>query len=261
MIYRKNFYWFIVTLFVALFVTLYQQAVSAEGNIGFNYNRAVNDASWGITGDYEHKVGIFGLGIDGDFQSGDIYRGTTDLSLSFDVSAVAIRFDSRNLLKGYDLSKLGRKNVIGVSLVIPIGSVEISGGIFGQDGNPFAPQSALGALTAAGFSETEFEGLGLENITLSEGISIEEGSSLLGGLETELDFDVADRDFNLSIQALIELLGEGERVHQGKANLSTNGEFIGGFDWQASLILETHLYPKVIEYETTWFIGLGYAFN
>ena len=244
MFFRERICWLIIV--VCLFFCA--QMVSAEGNIGFNYNRAVNDASWGITGDYEHKVGIFGLGIDGDLQSGDVYRGTTDLSLSFDVAAVAIRFDSRNLLKGYDLSKLGRKNIVGVSLVVPIGSIEISGGIFGQDGNPFAPQSALGALTAAGFSETEFEGLGLENITLSEGISIKEGSALLGGLETEFDFDVADRDFNLSLQVLLELLGDGERVHQAKTNLSTNGEFIGGFDWQASLTLETHLYPKVIEY-------------
>ena len=235
---------------------------SADGNVGFNYNRAVNDASWGLTGDWEYEIRprvIFE--VEGDLQSGDVYKGTTDLSISFGV----IRFSSHNTFKGYDFSGIGRKNDLGVSLVKTFGDIEVAVGVSGRNGNPFAPQTALGALTAAGFGEEEFEGLGLENIKLSEGLSIKDGSSLLGSLETELDFNVANRDFELGIQALLEMAGEGERVHQVKANLGTNGELFGEFDWQAALTLEAQLYGdgdagNIIEYETTWFIGLGYAF-
>ena len=261
MIFKEEIRWFLYFILVAFVLLTLQSFGWAEGNVGFNYSRAVNDASWGVTGDWEHDAGIFDLTVEGDLQAGDLYKGITDVAISFDVAAVAIKFDSRNTFKGYSLGGMGRKNVLGTSLVLPMGDVEFSFGIFGQNGNPFAPQNALTALTAAGFTEEDFEGLGLENITLSEGISVKDGSALLGGLETAFDFDIAGRDFKLAIQTLLEIAGEGERVHQIRSNLGTHGEFLGAFDWQAALTLEAQLYGKVVEYETTWFVGLGYAFQ
>ena len=244
-----------ITFIVAL-TMLFTVGAYSEGNVGFNYNRAINDASWGVIGDYEYDAGAFDAEIEGNLQSGDVYKGKTDLSITFDVSAIGVRLYSNNTLKGYTLDGLGRTNDIGAALVVPTGNLEIAIGIFGRSGNPFAPRTAEGVLTDAGFSEEALSGLDLAGLTLSEGISIKEGSSVNASLETAFDVN----RFEVEVKGLLELLGEGQKTHQLLTNIATDGDLIGGLNWQASVDVAAQLFGDEIQYETAWFLGLGYKF-
>ena len=244
-------------LFILTLLFLAVGMCQAEGNIGFNYSRAVEDQSWGLLGDYEHETEIFDFEIEGNLQSGDVYHGKTDLSVTLNTPLpVDLRFYSNNTLKGYQLDTLGRSNDLGIAGVVKIANLDIAIGVFGRNGNPFAPRTALGTLTSTGFSESDFEGLGLENIQLAEGIDIKDGSSLNAAIETELEWN----RFEIELKALLEMLGEGEKVHQVKANISTDGTLIGEFTWQVSADVVTQLYGDTVQYETSWFAGIGYAF-
>ena len=245
---------FILTLMLAALVAL---PVFATGNIGFNYSRAIDDQNWGFLGDYEHKADIFDFEVEGQLQSGDVYRGKTDLSVTLNTPLrVDLQLYSNNTLKGYTLDTLGRVNDAGAALVVPISSLNVSIGIFGRNGNPFAPRTALSTLTDAGFSEEDFTGLDLENIQLSEGMSIKAGSSLNGSIETEFDIS----RFEVEVKGLLELLGEGEKVHQLLANIATGGTLLQKFNWQISADLGAQLFGDVIEYETSWITSIGYEF-
>ena len=245
---------FILTLMLAALVAL---PVFATGNIGFNYSRAIEDQNWGILGDYEHKADIFHFEVKGQLQSGDVYRGKTDLSVTLNTPLpIDLQLYSNNTLKGYTLDTLGRVNDAGAALVVPINSLNVSVGIFGRNGNPFAPRTALSTLTNAGFSEEDFTGLDLENIQLSEGMSIKAGSSLNGSIETEFDI----RRFEVEVKGLLELLGEGEKVHQLLANIATGGTLLQKFNWQISADLGAQLFGNVVEYETSWITSIGYEF-
>ena len=245
---------FILTLMLAALVAL---PVFATGNIGFNYSRAIDDQNWGVLGDYEHKADIFDFEVEGQLQSGDVYRGKTDLSVTLNTPLpIDLQLYSNNTLKGYTLDTLGRVNDVGAALVVPIRSLNVSVGIFGRNGNPFAPRTALSTLTDAGFSEEDFTGLDLENIQLSEGMSIKAGSSLNSSIETEFDIS----RFEVEVKGLLELVGEGEKVHQLLANIATGGTLLQRFNWQISADLGVQLFGDVVEYETSWITSVGYEF-
>ena len=251
--------WCILALtFIAAIVMFFATTpVFSEGNIGFTYSRAIDDQNWGFLGDYEHKADIFDFEVEGQLQSGDVYRGKTDLSVTLNTPLpVDLQLYSNNTLKGYTLDTLGRVNDVGAALVVPIHSLNVSIGIFGRNGNPFAPRTALSTLTDAGFSEEDFMGLDLENIQLSEGMSIKAGSSLNGSIETEFDIS----RFEVEVKGLLELLGEGEKVHQVLANIATGGTLLQAFSWQISADLGAQLFGDVIEYETSWITSIGYEF-
>ena len=251
--------WCILALtFIAAIVMFFVTTpVFSEGNIGFTYSRAIDDQNWGFLGDYEHKADIFDFEVEGQLQSGDVYRGKTDLSVTLNTPLpVDLQLYSNNTLKGYTLDTLGRVNDVGAALVVPINSLNVSIGIFGRNGNPFAPRTALSTLTDAGFSEEDFTGLDLENIQLSEGMSIKAGSSLNGSIETEFDIS----RFEVEVKGLLELVGEGEKVHQVLANIATGGTLLQAFSWQISADLGAQLFGDVIEYETSWITSIGYEF-
>lgn len=241
---------FILTLMLAAFIAL---PAFSEGTIGANLSHAPNDVSWGLLGDYEHDADAFDFEVEGNIQSGDQYRGKVDTSLTVGF----IKFSLNNTLKGYELDTLGRQNDLGASFVLPIGdAVEVAVGVFGRNGNPFQPRNALNTLTDVGFTETDFEGLGLENITLAEGISIKEGSALLGSLETEFEVN----RFEIELQGLLELFGEGVKVHQVKSNISTDGALMDNLHWQAVVNIYAQLYGDVIEYESGLTLSTIYRF-
>ena len=238
-----------ITLITAL-TMFFTYGASAEGNIAVNVSRVIEDTSWGVIGDYEK--GIFE--VEGNLQSGDTYTGNINTAITvFDF----IKLSSKNTLKGYSLDTLGRQNDLGAALVVPVtDDIDVSIGVFGRNGNPFAPRSALGTLTDAGFTETDFDGLGLADITLAEGISIKGGSSVLGSLETGLDVG----RFEVELQGLLELLGEGEKVQQVHANISTDGALGGGFTWSVAANVRLQKYGEVVEYEADYFAGIGKKF-
>lgn len=245
---------FLLSLMMVCALMFTPQLTFSEGTVGFSYNRVVKDSNIGFTGDYEYSAERFDVDVEGNLQSGDVYKGKMDTAVTFDISAIGIRLYSNNTLKGYTLNTLGRSNDLGAALVVPIKDVDVVVGIFGRNGNPFAPRSALGTLTDAGFAEETFDGLSLDSITLAEGISIKEGSSLNVSLETEFDIT----RFEIELKGLLEVLGDGEKVHQVLANISTDGTLWRQFNWQVSADIAAQLFGETAEWETAWMTTVGY---
>ena len=227
----------------------------AAGTIGFTYTQAVDDASWGIHGDYEkERHGIGKLAGEGQLQSGETYRGDVDIGFTFKLQRIGFRVYSDNKLKGYTLDGLGRTNDIGADIVVPVKGVDVSVGIFGRNGNPFAPRTALGTLTDAGFSEETFDGLGLGEIQLAEGLSIKDGSTLNAAVKAEFDIN----RFEIEAKGLFEIAGEAQKVHQGIVNIGTSGHLFGNFGWSVQTEIETQVWDGTLEYEVTSLCAANY---
>lgn len=241
-----------LVVLTSVFLLISFSAVANE--IGFTYSQAIDDVNWGVTGDVE--VGVFE--IDGTLQSGDLYRGTADISMTFDVGSVGFQLYSDNRVKGYELTALGRTNDIGAGIVLPIDeSIDLSVSVFGRNGNPFAPATAETTLLDAGFTEDALEGLGLDAIPSSEkGITIKEGSSVNAAISTAF----ALNRFNVELKGIVEVAGEGEKVHQFLTDVSTGGTLTEQLSWQLSAEVVSQLYGDLIEYETAWLATIGYSF-
>ena len=245
---------FVLVLMLAVFVAV---PAFSEGTIGFNYSQAVDDANYGIRGDYEKDFGLASIDLEGDIHSGDVHAGDLEVGVMFDVGPVGVRLHSSGLLKAYDLDSIGYDSSIGADLVVPIiENTNVSVGIFGRTGNPFAPRTALGTLTDAGFTEDIFEGLGLESVTLSEGISIKPESTLNAAVKAE--FDVSR--FEIEVKGLFELAGEGEKAHQINTDISTGGSLIEGISWRLSANVVAQFYKEVVAYEIRNYLGVEYPF-
>ena len=236
---------------------LFSQSAFAEGNIGFNYSQIIDDTSWGVIGDYEHDAGPFDFEVEGQLQSGAIYNGTVDTAITFDVSSVGIRLFSNNKLKGYTLDGLGRTNDVGAALVIPTGDLEIAVGVFGRNGNPFGKPNAKDDLVPLGYNEDTLLSLGLDILhPAPKGLTIEGGNSLNASVETEFD---AGR-FEIELKGLLEIAGEGEKVHQFLTNIATDGDLAIGLNWQAAVNIALQKYGETLEWESAWFVGVGKKF-
>ncbi len=212
----------------------------SEGNVAVNVSGVMDDNAWGVVGEYEK--GIFE--VEGNLQSGEAYAGNVDAAVTlFDY----FRVSSKNTLKGYELATLGRQNDLGASFVIPIGeTVDVAVGIFGRNGNPFTP-----------VYELENPSDPNSAVLKDEGITIQEGSTLLASLEAELDVG----RFEIEGQGLLELLGEGDKVQQVRVNISTDGAFFDtGLTWNIAANVRLQKLGEVIEYETDYFAGLGLQF-
>ena len=248
--------WLIVAFSFVLFYLLTIPAYS-EGTIGLNYSRAVGDANWGANCDYEKDLGMASIDLEADIQSGDIYTGDAEVGLTFDVGRIGIRLYSAGLLKGYALDEIGYDNRLGADLVVPVfANTSVSVGIFGRTGNPFAPRTALGTLTDAGFTEDTFEGMALDGIELDEGISIKPESSVNAAVKAEFDIS----RFEVEVKGLLELAGKGDRIHQMITDISTGGNLLGNLNWRLNGNVITQVYGDHVEYEIRNHLGLEYPF-
>lgn len=230
----------------------------SENTIGVNYTRAVNDQNLGVIGNYTYPMEDVDMTIAGQLQAGDGYRGNSELRFTFKLPLpIDIALHSTNTIKGYTLDTLGRTNDLGADIVIPVrkDTVDVTVGIFGRNGNPFAPRTALGILTDAGFAEDSLDA-SLGNLTLAEGISLKDGSSLNAAIATKFKHG----RLAIDIKALLELMGEGETVHQGIVSLSTTGRITNTLHWTLKSDITLQAYQGKIEYETTWYIGSNFTF-
>ena len=213
----------------------------SEGNIAVNVAGVMDDNAWGVIGDYEK--GIFE--VEGNLQSGDAYAGNVDVSVNLlnDV----IRVSSKNTLKGFSLDELGRTNDLGASVVFGVSDeVDIAVGIFGRNGNPFAP-----------VYELEDPSDPTSAVLKDAGITIKSGSTMLASLETELDVG----RFEVEVQGLLELLGTDDKIQQVRANISTDGAlFNTGITWNVAADVRLQKYGELVETETSYFAGFGKKF-
>ena len=217
-------------------------SMSDANTIGLSYDRAVDDSNWGIYGDYETEVDALGFELEGQLQGGDVYLGNLDLAFTFFNN---FRLESNNLLKGYEIDTIGRKNNLGLSFVFPIKDLEVSVGVFGVNGNPFDTIYELA-------DPTDPESAEIKN----SGLRIKEGSTLNAALKTE--FDVSR--FEVSLRGLLEVAGEGEKVHQLDADINTSGSITDSINWTLQTRVSAQLYGDVIEYETRIISGVEYPF-
>ena len=227
-------------LIAIAFLTIFFTSMAySEGNLAVNVAGVLDDNAWGVIGDYEK--GIFE--VEGNLQGGDTYAGNVDAAfILFDY----FRISSKNTLKGYTLDELGRTNDLGASFVYPIGGVDVAVGIFGRNGNPFAPVYELSDPSNP------------ESAVLKDaGITIQEGSTMLASLEAELDIG----RFEVEGQGLLELLGTDDKLQQVRLNISTDGAFFDtGITWNVAADVRLQKLGEVVETETSYFAGFGKKF-
>lgn len=226
--------------FIAALTFFFTSAASAEGNLAVNVAGVLDDNAWGVIGDYEK--GIFE--VEGNLQSGEAYAGNIDAAVTlWDY----FRISSKNTLKGFSLDELGRTNDLGASFIVPVSDeVDVAIGIFGRNGNPFAP-----------VYELENPSDPTSAVLKDAGITIKGGSTMLASLETELDVG----RFEIELQGLLELLGEDDKIQQVRANISTDGQLLNtGITWNVAADVRLQRYGELIETETSYFAGFGKKF-
>ena len=218
---------------------------ASANSIGVNFSQALDDVNVGVVGDYEKDVGLFDVGIEGDLNSGDVILGNVNVSATFDIASIGVRLESNNKLKGFSIDTLGRTNDIGASLVVPIEALEFSIGIFGKSGNPLSPVYEL-----ANPSDPT------SAVLKDAGLTIKPGSSLNAAITTA--FDV--KNFEISVRALVEVLGQGQKAHQLETDIGTSGDLFDGMDWTANLNIAGQKIGNTLEYESSVVAGVVYKF-
>lgn len=225
---------------IAVLTMFFTVGAYSEGNVAVNAAGVMNDNTWGLVGEYEK--GIFE--VEGNLQSGESYAGNVNAAVTlFDY----FRISSKNTLKGYSLDGLGRTNDLGASFVFGLtDEIDVAVGVFGRNGNPF---SAV--------YELEDPSDPTSAVLKDKGITIQEGSTMLASLEAELDVG----RFEVEVQGLLELLGEGDKVQQARANISTDGAFFDtGLTWNIAANVRLQKYGELIQTETDYFAGVGLQF-
>lgn len=218
--------------------------------IGFSLSQAVDDSNLGVYGDYETDLtDILKFGIEGQFQKGDEITGNADVALTLGNDTLGVRLESINKFRGHALADIGRTNSLGASLVFPIAGLEISGGIFGQTGNPFQTTYELSDPT----DPTSVQ-------ELDSGILIKEGSTLNLALKTEFDY----KRLEVSVRGLFEIAGEGDRYHQLDVGIETGGSLTDTLGWtvQGEVIGQLVALPDgaLLNYERSILASIQYSF-
>ena len=224
------------------------------GNIGFNFSQVIDDQSAGLFGEYEYDGEGVGFEIDGQLQSGDVYRGKTHAEITFYVSAVGIKLLSDTTAKGYTLDTLGRDSNVAVALTVPAGDLNFDVGIGGKQASPWGAPNALSELVPKGYDQTELEALGLDKVTPApRGLPFQEGAFLQTYIATGFKRGGVDID----IKGIIQLTGE-EKAHQVLTSFDTSRNIGGNFTLNIGAEVGVMSYQKSIHSEVAIFTGLGY---
>ena len=246
------------TISIALTIMLLLFAYAAIANsIGFTYSQIIDDRSLGATGDYQTALADrVNFEADAQVQAGDVYNATINTNFIFDISTIDLKLLIANKLKGYTLDTLGRSQSLGLALTVPIDNLNVDIGIGGASASPFSAPNAYDTLTGAGFAESDINGKGLTALTPSpKGIPFKNGSSLNAFLSTGFTKGI----FDIDLKGTIELLGEGDKMHQLNSIFKTSGTIYGALITTA---LEVGLasYQQAIHYETAVITSAGFDF-
>lgn len=239
----KN-YIFTLAILIAFLLCLGLPVFAQQhGTIGFSYQQAVDDVSIGVHGDYEDTLGPVDVEVEGQLQSGDLYLGDLDLSVTLGV----LRISSDNKLQGDTLAGMGRENIFTGSIVVPFWSnYEVSFGVFGANGNPFTPVYELSNPSDPNSAELKDAG-----IPIPKGNRW--GASLTGGTNF--------RNFEINGRLLLD---PSNVTHQGEIGLGTGGEFWGGVGWSARVTFNAQSHrtddETVVSFQNATIFGVDLPF-
>ena len=215
----KAVFWFAFLVVIAL-SSLCDYAFG--NSLGLTYSQIIDDRSLGITGDYSADLTErVTFEADVQAQAGDVYNATINTDFVIDVAAVDFKILVANKLKGYTLDGLGREQSLGLALTLPVDKLNFDVGVGGKNASPFSASNALETLTAAGFDEQEIAGKGLAGIIpKATGIPFKNGNTLNAFITTGFAAGI----FDVDVKGVIELLGEGDKMHQVNTTLRTDGK-------------------------------------
>lgn len=244
-------------LILAMFMMLIFSIQSFADSLGFTFNQIIDDRSLGLTGDYDTRFRRVDFSIDGQLALGDVHRGVVNTEFVFDVAAVDLKLLINTKLKGHALTELGRENVSILAFTLPIDAYNFDIGIGGTNASPFAPPNALDDLTAKGYSADVLEPLGLADINPKpKGLPFKNGSALNAYIAT--GFEKADVD--IDVRGLIELLGEGDRLHQINTVFKTNRVIFENVVAAVGLEVGLAFYAQEVHWETAVISSFAYRF-
>ena len=252
--FRKTSFATLILITAMLLIAKYG---NATGSLGVSYSQIIDDRSLGVTGDYQTALTdrvIFEA--DGNLQAGDIYNATINTNFIFDISTVDLKVLIANKLKGYTLDTLGRSQSLGLALTVPINNLNLDIGIGGASASPFSVPNAYDTLTGAGFAESDINGKGLTALTPAPtGIPFKNGNALNAFLSTGFTKGI----FNIDLKGTVELLGEGDKMHQLNSIFKTSGTIYGALITTA-LELGLASYREELHYETAVITSAGFDF-
>ena len=246
------------TILIALSAMLLLFAYAATANtVGFTYSQIIDDRSLGITGDYTTLIEDYiTFEADGQLQAGGIYNAKINTDFTFDIATVDLKLLIENKLKGYTLDSLGRSQSIGLAFTVPIENFNVDVGIGGTNALPFGVPNGFDTLVGAGFAESDIEGKGLSALTPTvKGLPFRNGSALNAFLSTGFGAGI----FDVDVKGVIELLGEGDRMHQVNTTFKTGGKVYGALV-TTSLEIGLASYQNLIHHELAAITTAGFEF-
>ena len=152
-------------------------------------------------------------------QAGDIYKAKLQTDFIFDISTVDLKLLIENKAKGYNLNDLGREQSVGLAFTLPVDNLNFNVGIGGKNASPFGAPNAYDTLVGEGFAESDLAGKGLDTVTAAgTGIPFKNGSTVNAFITTGFPLGI----FDVDVKGVIELVGEGDQMHQVNTRLKTN---------------------------------------
>jgi len=244
-------------LAVLIFAALATGQVFAEGRIGFSFSQVIDERSSGAVGEWERDFGRYSVEVDGQIQSGDIYRGKYHGAVIFDVRAVGVKLSTEGTVKGHTLGTLGRDSNLALALTVPVDNLRFDVGFAGRNSRPWGAPSAKDELLPKGFDETELDALGLGAVyPAPRGIQFKHGNSIAALVATELDW----QKIEIGIKGLIELVGEGDRVHQILTKFQTSKRLNEVLSLTLGSELMLQFYRDALQSESAVFSTVDYSF-
>lgn len=245
-----------VFLMLAILFALLTDSVHGAGNIGFTYSQVIDDQSGGVTAEYEHDGEIIDFEIDGQLQSGDIYRGKAHAEVVFRLgNSIGLKPFVDITAKGYTLDGLGREQNYGLAGTVKVGDLDFDIGVGGRNSNPWGEPNALDELLPKGYNEDELTALGLDKVhPAPKGIPFKSGNSVIAFASTSLE----KGNFEVDLKGVFEVAGEGDKAHQIHADFETNRNLFGNVDLIVGLQVATQFYQQSIQYESAVLTTIGY---
>lgn len=232
-------------------------SVFADGSIGLTYSEVLGDRSIGLTGSFDADISDrVRFEADGQAQGVDVYNLSLDTNFVFDISDIDLKLLIANKAKGHSLDDLGREQTVGLAFSVPVNNLNFDVGVGGKNASPFSSPSAYDTLVAEGFSEGDLEGKGLKDLSPSPvGIPFKNGSTINAFVTTGFEKGI----FEVDVKGVIELIGEGSKMHQVNTTIGTSGKI---FDILVTTALEVGLasYEDVIyrEFATVTTLGIDF---